>query len=151
MRMKGYPRWFYTMLLCLMAALFVSGGMLIPTVLEFKLEYEIPWRLESEQLVPVTALHAALSFAMLTILGALWSIHIRSGWRRKKNLYSGLTLLLAMLLLTLSAIGIYYLGDGDASIASSILHSVIGVLTLVVFFIHDRIGRHYHIRHASGH
>jgi hypothetical protein len=147
MRMKGYPRWFYTALLLVITVLFASGCLLAPTTLDLKLECEMPWRLPADQHVAVAAIHATASFIALSIVGALWSVHMRSGWRRKRNLHTGLVLLGAMLLLALSAVGIYYLGDGAASVAASILHLAVGILTALLFVAHDLIGRRYHAHH----
>jgi hypothetical protein len=147
MRMKGYPRWFYSGLLLVMAVLFASGCLLIPTVFELKLEWEMPWRLPAGQHVAVAAIHATVSFVVLGMIGALWSVHMRSGWRRKRNLHTGLVLLGTMLLLALSAVGIYYLGDGDASMAASVLHLAVGIMAALLIVAHDLIGRRYHAHH----
>jgi hypothetical protein len=147
MRMKGYPSWFYWMLMLIVALLFVSGCLLLPTTLELKLEWGVPWRLTADQHIGVAALHTAFSFLVLAVIGALWSIHMRAGWKRRRNHQTGLSLLILMLLLGITAIGIYYLGDDRASMFSSVLHMAIGLVIPLLLAIHVVIGRRYHSHH----
>ncbi len=147
MRIKGYPSQFYTLLMLTVTALFVTGCLLLPTTLNLKLEWDVPWRLSSEQHIGMAAAHATLSLLMVAIIGALWSIHIRAGWKRRRNYQTGLCLLMIMVLLGISAIGIYYLGDEQASMLSSVAHMLIGLAIPFLLGIHVVIGRRYQVHH----
>lgn len=147
MRIKGYPTWFYSVVMWVVAILFLSGCLLAPTTINLKLEWNVPWRLSSEQHIGIAAAHAALSFLMMGILGALWGIHMRAGWKRRKNHHSGIGLLISMLLLGITAIGIYYLGDEQVSVYSSVTHMIIGIIVPVFLLAHIVIGRRYQIHH----
>ena len=145
MRMRGYPRWFYTALMVTIAILVVTGGLLAPTAFELRLEWEVPWRLAADHHIIVAALHAAISFLMLAMVGALWSVHMRAGWKRKRSLYTGIGLLFFLGALGFTAIGIYYLGDDKASVISSVAHMCLGAALPLLLAIHDVIGRRYHV------
>lgn len=126
MRMRGYPGWFYRLLLLVATILVVSGLLLIPTALEMRLEWEVPWRLQGDAQIGTAALHALMSFLMMVVVGALWSVHMRVGWRHRNNHRSGLMISGMMLLLLLSAVGIYYLADDALALDASLIHMVIG-------------------------
>lgn len=93
--MKGYPKWFSRRFITLlMSILFLSGLFLIPTTLENQLEIQVPWRLEPSSRILVAGTHALFAFIAIALLGALWSIHMRTEWKRGTNRVSGLSLVL---------------------------------------------------------
>lgn len=145
MRIKGYPSWFYSFVTWVTAALFISGCLLAPTTINLKLEWDVPWRLSSDQHIGIAAMHATLSFLMMSIIGALWSIHMRAGWKRRKNHQTGVSLMILLALLELTAIGIYYLGDGQASMYSSVVHMFMGFVIPLFLLVHIIVGRRYQI------
>lgn len=126
MRLRGYPAWFYKFLLAIFFTTAVTGLLLIPASLEMRLEWEVPWRLQGDAQIGTAALHALMSFLMMVVVGALWSVHMRVGWRHRKNHRSGLIISGMMLLLLLSAVGIYYLADDALALDASLIHMVIG-------------------------
>jgi hypothetical protein len=138
--MRGYPAWFYPMLMVTVMVLVLSGILLTPTLLDLRLEWQVPWRLEGNQQIAVAALHALFSFWMLALLGSLWNIHMRAGWRHRKHWKSGLSLALLMLFLMISAIGIYYLGDEQAATISAVAHLAAGAMVFLLFVYHAVIG-----------
>jgi len=147
MRIKGYPGHFYSILMLTIAALFITGCLLVPTTLNLKLEWDVPWRLSSEQHISMAAAHATLSLLMAAIIGALWSIHMRAGWRRRKNHHSGLSLLIIMVLLGITAMGIYYFGDEQFSMLSSVTHMLMGIAIPVLLLVHVIYGRKSQAHH----
>lgn len=150
--MRGYPAWFYPLLLLTVAILFATGCLLAPTMLDLRLEWDMPWRLGGDQRIAVAALHAVLSFLMFALLGSLWSVHMRAGWRHRKHWRSGLGMVALMLFLLASAIGIYYLGDEQAAMASAVSHLAAGALAFLLFGYHAVIGYrravHRHPHHS---
>lgn len=143
--MKGYPRGFLPTLLLAMAAIFLSGLLLAPTTLELRLDWELPWRLPGERRVALAALHAASGFLVLMLTGALWTGHMRSGWRRRKQRGSGLMVVVPMLLLAVTAVAVYYLGDEGWATISALAHLGLGLLLVLPFGWHGWRGH----RHAA--
>ena len=134
--MKGYPRWFPPGLYGVLALLLVTGLLLVPTMLVFRFEWDVSWVLSGDQRLPVAALHTAISFLALGIVGSLFSIHVRVGWRHGGNRLTGFLLVGSFLGLMLSSLGIFYFGDEDAARISCILHVLLGLLLCAAFFVH---------------
>lgn len=109
--MNAYPPGFKTILHTVLSALFLSGLLLMPGALEMRMEWDVPWSLDRGSRVWTAAGHAASYFATLLLLGALWTIHMRTGWRRAENTLSGNLMLASFGLLVLSGLGLYYAGD----------------------------------------
>lgn len=133
--MKGYPRGFFGLLLSSLLLLLLSGLLLTPTTLVMRLEWALPWQLPGGSRVGVGALHAAGAFLLLTFVGALWSVHMRAGWRKRQQRGSGAQLVVCLLLLALSALGVYYLGDESLAAQAALLHlaSAAWLLPLLVW------------------
>lgn len=135
--MKGYPNWFSWIFISLILSLvFFSGIIMIPTALHMRLEWEVPWRLSGESRIAVTALHVFFSFVTLVILGALSSIHMRQGWKKKSRRASGISLVGFFAFLTITALGIYYFGNENLSLIASVGHMTAGVFLLFVYLAH---------------
>lgn len=139
--MKGYPRWFVPALLSALLLMFATGLLLAPGTLTQHTGIEIPWRLPATARVWLAALHAAGGFALMLLLGALWSVHMRAGWRRRQQRASGLLLGLMMLLLAISAVAIYYLGDEALGSTAALLHLANGIALAAPFGWHWLRGR----------
>ena len=148
--MKGYPNWFLPVLVGAMLLIFISGGLLAPTTLMLKAELVLPWRLPNSARVITAALHAAGAFTLMLLIGALWSIHMRSGWRRNRQRGSGVVLGAMLMVLTISAVAVYYLGDELAGAVAAFIHLGVG-LALVVPFIWHWVHGHKASLHAKSH
>ncbi|WP_341677562.1 hypothetical protein [Niveibacterium sp. SC-1] len=131
--MKGYPRRFYYWLMAAFAGLGVSGLVLTPTTLMLRFDTSLAWRIAAESRVFVAAVHAACGFVVSWIFGALWTVHIRAGWRQRRQLGSGLTLASALLGLILTGVGIYYLASDAWANAAAGLHVALGLGGIAVF------------------
>jgi hypothetical protein len=149
--MKGYPRGFQPVLWAVCGALAVSGLLLVPTTLAMRLGWDLPWRLPGGARIGVAAMHAAASFAMLFVFGALWSIHARAGWRRNRQRKSGALLVLGFTGLALTAIGVYYLGESGAADVTALVHLALGVALALPLGVHAVRGRRHHRHHHAGH
>lgn len=135
--MKGYPRWFTRgKITVFTTAFFLSGCLLAPTTLALRMEWEVPWRLAEESRLFVAAAHAALSFLMFLLLGALSAVHIRVGWKKKRHRRSGIALVLILAFLGLSALGIYYSGNQTLSWSAGVSHLGAGLLFFLLYLIH---------------
>ena len=139
--MTQYPRWFVPAVLALLLTVTLSGLALAPTTLAVRAEWDVPWRLAGGSRVWIAATHSAAAFAMASVIGALWSVHMRSGWRRRRQRISGLLLGTSMAALALTAVGVYYIGDDRLSALAAYGHLVLGLLAVPVFLWHWRWGR----------
>ncbi|NHZ63056.1 hypothetical protein [Massilia genomosp. 1] len=142
--MKGYPAWFVRALLGALLLLFVSGCLMAPTTLLMRFEMELAWRLPGAGRVVTAAMHATGGFVVLMMLGALWSVHMRAGWRKRRQRGSGATLGIMLVLLAASAVAIYYAGDDALGSGAALVHLAMGAALLPTF------GWHWvHARRAS--
>lgn len=147
--MKGYPRWFLLALVATLLAILASGLLLAPTTLTMRAEIDVAWRLPAAARLLVVALHTAAGFATLLLVGAIWSVHMRSGWRRRKHRASGLALALALVLLGASAVGIFYFADETLAAVAAFLHLALGIALVGQFGWHWARGRRSHRHHAA--
>jgi len=135
-RLPGYSFWFFGALCCVVLIVFTSGVLMLPTMLEFKLDQDVLWRLSSSQRLPVVAIHSVLSLALLSLFGALWQLHIRVAWRKKQHRGSGLSLCVFLGLLAITGVGLYYLGSEFGLLWASVIHSIVGMVFGVFFIWH---------------
>ncbi|MEO5774543.1 MAG: hypothetical protein ABIQ32_10560 [Sphingomicrobium sp.] len=85
--------------------------------------------------------HGVVAYAFLIVAGTIIPAHLLPGWKIGRNLKSGVSLAAAFLLLTGTALGLYYL-TGDASRSwVSIVHWSIGIAALPVLLVHALKGR----------
>jgi len=145
--MKGYPNGFRSALVATSLALYATGCLLAPTTLELRAAWELGWRLGGGARVWMAAAHAAFAFAALLFVGALWSVHMRSGWRRRRQRASGTLLGVALLLLAVTAVGVYYLADETLANVTALAHLALGLVLIAPFLWHLVKGRRMRRRH----
>jgi hypothetical protein len=131
--MKGYPHWFLRALVGVMLLMTVSGLLLAPGTLVVRADMDLPWRLPGEARIFTAMIHAAGGFGMTTLVGSLWSLHMRAGWRRKKHRASGALLGSGLVLLCLTAVADYYLDDEQGGKLAALSHLVLGIAILAPF------------------
>ena len=86
-------------------------------------------------------LHGATAMVMLFFLGSLMNAHIRRAIKAGRNQATGWGMIGTMVLLIVSAFGLYYIaGDSDRP-AWSMLHWVLGLACGLLFILHVVIGR----------
>jgi hypothetical protein len=134
--MKGYPRWFMSALVTGSGLLYATGLLLGPTTLEMRAAWAPAWRLPADTRLGMAALHATLGLLMMVALGALWSVHMRAGWRKRRQRGSGLLLAAALLWLAITAVGVYYLADEFLANVAGLSHLAVGGLLLLPFAWH---------------
>jgi hypothetical protein len=139
--MKGYPRWTLPTLLWTTGAILATGLLLAPGTLVTRGDIDLAWMLPSNGRLVTAALHATAGFMIMLLVGALWSIHMRAGWRKGRHRVSGLTLALLMPALALSAVGVYYFGDETWAAISAFIHLGLGVALAAVFGWHWGVRR----------
>jgi hypothetical protein len=139
--LKGYPRWFLPFLVATLLLLLASGLLLAPTTLLMRADIALEWRLPAPGRVGIAALHTVAGFAAMLLIGALWSVHMRSGWRRNRHRGSGLALALLLVLLCASAAAIFYLADETLGALAALLHLAAGIVLIAQFGWHWAKGR----------
>ena len=81
-------------------------------------------------------LHAIGAYAFLVILGAMIPVHIPLGWNLRRNRISGAVLLTIFSLLSLTALGLYYVGEDTLRSSTSLIHWVVGLIAVPGLLIH---------------
>jgi hypothetical protein len=85
--------------------------------------------------------HGVAAYAFLIVGGAMIPVHITLGWNTRRNLKSGLTLAGTCVILAVSALGLYYIGDEISRNWVSTLHWAIGLIAVPALLTHALIGR----------
>lgn len=134
--MKGYPHWFLRCVLLVLAVLLITGVLMMPNTLMMRAELDVDWRLPNAARLWTSAVHAGVGFVMLLLVGAIWGIHMRSGWRRHKHRRSGMSLALFFVVLAVTAVAIYYLGESASANWAAYTHLALGLLINVLFAWH---------------
>ncbi|MFG6449804.1 hypothetical protein ACG0Z6_16380 [Roseateles sp. BYS180W] len=147
--MKGYPRWFPRLLGAASVVLGVTGLLLATTTLEMRAELELGWHAAGAVRTWGSACHALAGFMLMLFCGALWSIHMRAGWRRRQHRRSGLALALLLCALAGTAVGIYYSGDAELGNWFGYGHLAGGALLLVTLAWHWVRGRRLRRRYGT--
>jgi hypothetical protein len=145
--MKGYPTGFRSALIATSIAIYATGCLLAPTTLEMRAAWDLGWRLAGGARVWMAAAHAALALMAMMFVGGLWSVHMRSGWRRRRQRASGTRLGVALLLLAVTAVGVYYLADETLANATAFVHLALGLALIAPFLWHLVKGRRMRRRH----
>ena len=147
--MNGYPKGFFPLLMATTVLIFVSGLLLIPSFLSFRMQFDHAWVdwlmtlpiTHGALRVTITSLHVFLGWAMIWFIGSLWTIHMRTHWRRNENRASGLSFMVFWIILILSGLAIFYVSHEDLSQFSSLLHVLLGLAMPIALYIHRRKGK----------
>jgi len=137
---SGYPKGFGAFLYAVCAVLAASGLLLTPTVLDLRLEWDVPWRLSGGQRMGVAAAHTLAALVVTGVIGALWAVHVRRNWRQRRNRVTGAMLVGAWVFLALTGVAEMYLGDESAGLWASVTHTGVGALVVVLLAAHIVIG-----------
>ncbi len=134
--MNGYPRALGPVLWSTLGGVWLSGLALVPTTARVRWDWTWPWSLGGESRVWVVALHVVAAMAMLGLIGALWAIHVRSGWRRRRHRASGTLLVSLWAAMALTAPVILYAGSEAWSNGGAGIHVGAGMLLPSVLWVH---------------
>jgi len=85
--------------------------------------------------------HGGAAMVTLLLLGALFPVHLRRGWRSRKNRVSGSVMVTFNAVLIMTAFGLYYLGSETLRPWMSWMHIAAGVCLSLSFPIHIFMGR----------
>jgi hypothetical protein len=85
--------------------------------------------------------HGGAAMATLMLLGALVPLHLRHGWRMRRNRITGTLMAACNAALILTAFGLYYFGPDTLRSWTSGVHIGAGLFVPVLFCIHVFVGR----------
>ena len=95
-------------------------------------------------------LHGASSYALLVTVGSLLPVHVRTGWQRRRNLVTGLTVTGAIAILGATALVLYY-GSEEMHAPAKWLHLIFGFACLALFPAHAFLReRSQHVAAGNG-
>jgi hypothetical protein len=86
-------------------------------------------------------IHGGTAMAALLLIGALFPLHMRRGWRARRNRITGTAMATFNAVLIVTAFGLYYFGSDLLRPWSSRLHIAFGLALPVLFVIHVVTGR----------
>lgn len=86
----------------------------------------------------VLTLHGATASLALMALGATLPFHIKAGLKAKKNVISGVSQIILLVILIITGLLLYY-GPEETRNRTILIHWIIGILFLVLFFCHATI------------
>jgi hypothetical protein len=86
-------------------------------------------------------IHGGTAMATLMLIGALIPLHLRRGWRARRNRITGAAMATFNAVLIVTAFGLYYFGSDLLRPWSSRLHIAFGLALPVLFVIHVVTGR----------
>src|SRR5262249_24036310 len=100
-------------------------------------ESELWQRVASSMLM----VHGGTAMVTLLLLGALFPVHIRLGWRSKRNRLTGPAMVTFNAMLIVTAFGLYYSGSDIVRPWMSDIHLGLGVALPALFVLHVLLGR----------
>jgi hypothetical protein len=80
-------------------------------------------------------LHGVSAYALLVAVGSLLPLHVRAGWLRRRNIVTGLMVIIAMAALGVTAQMLYYGGE-ELQMPAKWLHLIVGLGGFVLFPAH---------------
>ncbi len=80
--------------------------------------------------------HAIGAYAFLIILGAMIPVHIPLGWNQRRNQASGIAVIGLFAVLSLTALGLYYVGEDALRASLSLIHWAVGMAAVPGLLIH---------------
>ncbi len=118
------------------AVLFVTGaGWLVADAWK---ESADAWQEVAANLLMV---HGGAAMVALMLLGALVPLHLRRGWRAKKNRMTGTLMAAANVVLIVTAFGLYYFGSDTVRPWTSRIHYGVGLALPILGLVHVLWGR----------
>jgi hypothetical protein len=86
-------------------------------------------------------IHGGVAMVTLLLLGALFPLHVRLGWRSRRNRLTGPAMLTFNAALIVTAFGLYYSGSDAVRPWMSNLHIIVGFALPALFVVHVLLGR----------
>ena len=90
---------------------------------------------------PALVVHGVVGLLLVWLFGVIWLPHVRRGWQMRHHRLVGGTMLALMLLLSLTAAGLYYLADEGWRAFAGNAHWYGGLLAVLWLPLHIVLGR----------
>lgn len=120
------------------ALLVVTGAVwLVADQLKDSAETELWQRVSASTLM----VHGGVAMVTLLLLGALFPLHVRLGWRSRRNRLTGPAMVTFNAVLVVTAFGLYYSGSDTVRPWMSDTHIVVGFAVPLLFVLHVLLGR----------
>jgi hypothetical protein len=121
------------------SVLFVTGALwLFADQMKVAVGTGETWQAMAANLLMV---HGGVAMITLMFLGALVPLHIRLGWRSRRNRVTGAAMASFNTVLVVTAFGLYYTGSEVLRPWMSIIHTGFGLCLPFLFLVHIFIGR----------
>jgi hypothetical protein len=135
LQLDPYLRW---AIYGVLAALFISGAVWIAADALKDSAGGETWQAVAANLLMI---HGGASMVSLLLVGALFPLHVRRGWRSNKNRVSGSVMLTIIGFLVVTAFGLYYSGSDVLRTWTSYVHIGGGLALPALIFTHIVLGR----------
>ena len=120
------------------ALLFMTGaGWLLADQMKETVSGE-GWQAAAADLLMI---HGGAAMATLLLLGALFPLHVRRGWRARRNRIAGVAMVTCNAALILTAFGLYYFGSEMLRPWASGVHIAVGTILPFLLLVHVVVGR----------
>src|SRR5262249_35784858 len=96
------------------------------------------WQWISASLLMV---HGGVAMVALVLLGALLPVHVRLGWRNRRNRITGPTMIVLTAVRITTAVGLYYSGSASRRPWTSNIHIAVGFALPAMTLVHVLRGR----------
>jgi hypothetical protein len=121
------------------SVLFVTGALwLFADQMKVAVGTSETWQAMAANLLMV---HGGAAMITLMFLGALVPLHIRLGWRSRRNRVTGTAMASFNAALVVTAFGLYYTGSEVFRPWMSIIHTGFGLSLPFLFLVHVFVGR----------
>lgn len=80
-------------------------------------------------------LHGVSAYAALVAVGSLLPVHVRAGWLRRRNLVTGLAVIVTLSILGVTALMLYY-GSEEFQAPAKWVHLAFGIGAFILFPAH---------------
>lgn len=140
-RQQGYPAAFAPLLMGSAIATLLTGLALVPLLLTFQWEWDLPWFPSGLTRILLTAGHVFGGFLLVALIGAVWTVHARAGWLRQERHRSGVGLLAIIVGLTATAPLLLYVSHEASLTWIGTTHTVLGVLFPIILLRHILLRR----------
>jgi hypothetical protein len=97
-----------------------------------------PWQMTAAYMLMV---HGGAAMAIQMLLGALVPLHVRYGWRMRRNRITGSLMAFCNAMLIVTAFGLYYSGSDTIRSWTSDVHIGAGLFLPILFCVHVFVGR----------
>ena len=133
-------RWHRTTLYVLLGALFLTGCLWL--IAHYFMSQQTEFGPQNSPFQHLALkMHAFFVMPFCFIVGSLLLQHIRRAFQARKNIFSGATMLLTILILVMTAFGLDYISNEESHVTWSLVHWILGCCLPLFLWTHIKMGR----------